>query len=118
MVLVPKVAHKYPDQCDFFIEDPGIKMSVDRSENVARSLKKNSWRTTLERCRGAASTLRGESATAADDWMSSLVRRAASQAAASKVEKEAAMTPQFWPAPKKWPGQPVGFTPAPKKRPL
>jgi len=58
--LVTQAAVQGPagDQAPFFIEDPGIRLSVGRIDNVARSLRDSTWRTILGRCRGAAGALR------------------------------------------------------------
>jgi hypothetical protein len=108
MVSVPAPEKKYADQCDFFLEDPGIRLSTQRSENVARSLKKVPWQTTLQKCQDVASTLRGAFVTDADEWINSLIKKAASQAAAAKLGKTEAKPQPAWSDSKKRPWEQAG----------
>jgi len=84
LIAAPPPAKVFPDSSPFFIEDPGVRMSKDSTENVARSLKKATWRTTGERCAAAASTLRraAQSDRGAQAWVAGLVRRCAAAQAA------------------------------------
>lgn len=82
MSSMPPIKKQWSDQIDVFLEDPGIKMAVGRSENVARALKKGPWLTTLNKAREAATSLRADSTSAADDWVADLITRAEADAAA------------------------------------
>mmetsp|Transcript_51301 Transcript_51301/g.109047 ORF Transcript_51301/g.109047 Transcript_51301/m.109047 type:complete len:371 (+) Transcript_51301:627-1739(+) len=62
VTTVPKPPKVYHDTSLFFIEDPGVRLSTERSENVARALKKGTWATTVQRCLVAANSLAKEAA--------------------------------------------------------
>lgn len=81
-VQVPTAGKKWADQCSFFIEDPAARLAKCESENVARSLKKEPWRATLEKCRAAANTLRACDATKGAAWLSNLLQRSLAPAPA------------------------------------
>lgn len=82
LIEVPSPSKQWPDQCKFFIEDPGIRIRRGEIANVGRSMQSGPWRTTLERCENAARSLRelaaddqswsGHSEDALDAWISSL----------------------------------------------
>eukprot|EP00930_Biecheleria_cincta_P009043 TRINITY_DN11067_c0_g1_i1.p1 TRINITY_DN11067_c0_g1~~TRINITY_DN11067_c0_g1_i1.p1 ORF type:complete len:408 (-),score=86.62 TRINITY_DN11067_c0_g1_i1:132-1355(-) len=82
MIEVPPPSKQWPDQCTFFLEDPGIRIRRGEIQNVARSLQTGPWRSSLERCENAARSLKelaaddkswsGQSEDALDAWLSSL----------------------------------------------
>merc|ERR1712232_1453440 len=75
MIEVPRPSKQYGDQSSLYIEDPGIRKVKGTHDNVARSLKTGTWRTTLDKCREAARVLK-EDGDGAQAWLSSLVLRA------------------------------------------
>lgn len=82
VIEVPGKKKAYNDQSDFFLEDPGVKMSNGSSENVARSLKTGTWKSTIDKCKAASFVLRKavENPEIADNWLQGLVQKEASMA--------------------------------------
>lgn len=80
----PPIVRQYADQVTVFIEDPGPRIAVGKSENVARCLKASTWKLTLDRCRKAVETLRGSPDAVdgeappgvANRWLGELLRKA------------------------------------------
>mmetsp|Transcript_36681 Transcript_36681/g.80402 ORF Transcript_36681/g.80402 Transcript_36681/m.80402 type:complete len:428 (-) Transcript_36681:17-1300(-) len=110
IVEIPEAKKQYPDQCSFFLEDPGIKIITGRSENVARALKWEAWQISLARCREAASALRTPRASA---WAAGLMRSSSAMAptAATATAAQKALS-----AKRSWPGEHAAAYPEKKPR--
>jgi len=93
MVEVPTPRQQYKDQTRFFLEDPGIRMATGRSENVARSLKKVPWQTSLDKCQDVVNTLRAGDPAAAEVWIKNLLDKSLA-ATASKPTPAVAEWPR------------------------
>eukprot|EP00929_Paragymnodinium_shiwhaense_P081623 TRINITY_DN42760_c0_g1_i1.p1 TRINITY_DN42760_c0_g1~~TRINITY_DN42760_c0_g1_i1.p1 ORF type:complete len:605 (-),score=105.61 TRINITY_DN42760_c0_g1_i1:46-1860(-) len=65
------------DMSPFYLEDPGIRMAVDKVENVARALKDYTWSTIMRKCKEEAQKLRTaaeEDSDAVISWADALLR--------------------------------------------
>mmetsp|Transcript_29189 Transcript_29189/g.52931 ORF Transcript_29189/g.52931 Transcript_29189/m.52931 type:complete len:767 (+) Transcript_29189:63-2363(+) len=96
------------DKGAFYLEDPAARLVANKSENVARALKEDTWRLVLQRCRGAAKALRAGSAEAASAaWARRLLREAGGDVLAfstgparkAKADEETPKTPKQNPVP-------------------
>lgn len=97
IITAPGATKQWADQSDFFIEEPGVRMAKDVTENLARSLKEGTWGLTIERCSAAAAELRADadSPGAADVWIDNLVRGLGEEKAAKVGPKPPQAPPPF-----------------------